>query len=545
VLNSPGVTLESVEFLVLDEADRLLDLGFQEEVHELLRHCPAERRQTMLFSATMNTKVDDLARLSLKRPVRVRTTTTTGETAAGGQPRPPTATKDVEVAPRLEQEFVRVRAGNEGVNREGMLLALLTRTFRSQTIVFFDTKAEAHRMMIICGLCGIRCSELHGNLTQQQRLQALEEFKMGRVDVLLASDLACRGLDIDSVRAVINFEMPSNLDTYIHRIGRTARAGRGGQSCTLIGESRRHLMKEIIRNAEAARKNGNNRDGPAESSLAARVGVVKSRTIPPTVVAHFVDKIRDLEPHIEEVLQAEAVAKMDRLAEMEAIKVQNIIEHSDEIQSRPRKEWFASKSEKERTRQSAAEKQRQIDEKVGTGTHRMTRKKRRAREALAALNSAPDEPPRDGDEEAGEGDVTPSSSNKKQQQQQTVNIKADARKKKKVDAARILEASEKSLRELDEEREARTNAAVNHRKKRKASALSSSSGGHAPGDGSLFDEDKIAHSGRAKKKKEEAMSDSATAMSSYQFRGYDPNRRLGKKRGNKSFKSKSKYKRRK
>jgi ATP-dependent RNA helicase DDX27 len=231
VLNSPGVTLEAVEFLVLDEADRLLDLGFQDEVHEIIRHCPTER-QTMLFSATMNTKVDDLAKLSLKRPVRVRAAATSDKSAASGAG---LKGKDVELAPRLEQEFVRVRSGNEGVNREGMLLALLMRTFATQTIVFFDTKVEAHRMMIICGLCGIKCTELHGNLTQPQRLQALDEFRLGRVDVLLASDLACRGLDIDAVQTVINFEMPSNLDTYVHRIGRTARAGRGGRSCTHEG----------------------------------------------------------------------------------------------------------------------------------------------------------------------------------------------------------------------------------------------------------------------------------------------------------------------
>lgn len=139
VTNSTGVTLDDVEFLVLDEADRLLDLGFQDEVHELIRTCPPER-QTMLFSATMTTKVDDLVKLSLKRPVRVKVSDKR------------TSAAEVEVAPRLEQEFVRVRVGNEGVNREGMLLALLSRSFKTRTIVFFDTKVAAHRLMILCGL---------------------------------------------------------------------------------------------------------------------------------------------------------------------------------------------------------------------------------------------------------------------------------------------------------------------------------------------------------------------------------------------------------
>jgi len=218
-----------LQFLILDEADRLLDLGFQDEVHELVKACPVAR-QTMLFSATMNTKVDDLVQLSLKRPVRVRISDKDRD-------------KDIEVAPRLEQEFIRVRVGNEGMNREGMLLALLTRTFTKQTIVFFDTKVTAHRLMILCGLCGIKCAELHGNLTQTQRLTALEDFRKGEVDVLLATDLAARGLDIARVKTVINFEMPNQVESYVHRIGRTARAGRGGRSCTLIGEGRRHLMR--------------------------------------------------------------------------------------------------------------------------------------------------------------------------------------------------------------------------------------------------------------------------------------------------------------
>lgn len=183
--------MDDVEFLILDEGDRLLDLGFQDEVHEIVKACPTER-QTMLFSATMSTKVDDLIKLSLKQPVRMSATDKdNNKNSASSAPN-----SGVEVAPRLEQEFVRVRAGNEGVNREGMLLALLTRTFKSRTIVFFDTKFAAHRLMIVCGLCGIKCAELHGNLTQVQRLEALEAFREGSVDVLLCTDLAARGLDI-------------------------------------------------------------------------------------------------------------------------------------------------------------------------------------------------------------------------------------------------------------------------------------------------------------------------------------------------------------
>lgn len=510
VTNTPGANLDDVEFLILDEADRLLDLGFQEEVHELIKQCPIQR-QTLLFSATMNTRVDDLIKLSLKRPVRVKISSKDNLQSQGGG----SSGKDLEVAPRLEQEFVRIRAGNEGINREGMLLALLMRTFTKQTIVFFDTKAAAHRMMIICGLCGIKCAELHGNLSQQQRLQALEDFRNGDVEILLATDLAARGLDIDHVQTVVNFEMPSQIETYIHRIGRTARAGRGGRSCTLIGEGRRHLMKELIRGADAEkkRKEKEKKKAAPPGSSSVGSGVIRSRAIPPAVVTHFVSKIKAMEPHIAEVLQAEAVARMDRLAEMEAIKAQNIIQHSDEIQSRPQREWFASQKQKELTRMTAAEKQKMIAEKAGTGTHRMTRKKRRAREALRALND-PDPSEQNGDDESDAP------------QRPRVNIKSEARKKKRMDEAKQREIAERSLQDYLE------------RPATKAKSKSGS-GRDAIGDGSLFDDDKANYSVQRKSKRDEPV-----AKSTYHFNGYDPMKKLGKKKGGNAFKSRSKYKRR-
>jgi ATP-dependent RNA helicase DDX27 len=498
VTNSAGVSLEDVEFLILDEADRLLDLGFQDEVTELIKACPVDR-QTLLFSATMNTKVDDLIKLSMKRPVRVRISDKNSKS---------TNDKDLEVAPRLEQEFVRVRSGNEGVNREAMLLALLTRSFSSQTIVFFDTKSKAHRMMILCGLCGIRCAELHGNLTQAQRLEALEQFRKGDVDILLATDLAARGLDISRVETVVNFEMPNQVETYIHRIGRTARAGRAGRSCTLIGEGRRHLMKEIMKDASDRKKIAE------KETLANRnqSAVIRSRSIPAAVISHFVKKINSLEEHVEEVLQAEAVARMDRLAEMEAMKAQNIIEHSDEIKSRPQRQWFASEKEKKMTKEAAAEKARLIAEKVGTGTHRMTRKKRRAREAKEMLES--------GGDEGEEGKVAPP---------KLPSIKKAAREHKKELSEREKAKLSKSVHEEDLERLS---------KKRKGRSAVD-----ALGDSSLFSEEKIAYASKKKKSDDEER-----AQSAYHFRGFDPlkdGKKKAKKKSHHKFKSKSKYKRRK
>jgi len=497
VTNSAGVTLEDVEYLVLDEADRLLDLGFQDEVNELIKSCLVDR-QTLLFSATMNTKVDDLIKLSLKRPVRIRISDKETNSSNG---------RDLEVAPRLQQEFVRVRSGNEGVNREAMLLALLTRTFSTQTIVFFDTKVKAHRMMILCGLCGIQGAELHGNLTQTQRLQALEQFRKSEVDILLATNLAARGLDISRVENVVNFEMPNQVETYIHRIGRTARAGRGGTSCTLIGEGRRHLMKEIMKDASDKKKITSNKSSMNSSQSA----VIRSRSIPTAVIAHFVKKIRSLEQHIEEVLQAEVVARMDRLAEMEAMRAQNIIEHSDEIKSRPQRQWFASEREKKITKETAAEKAKLIAEKIGTGVHRMTRTKRRRREAKEMFESG-------GDEEDKMAEPPP----------QLTSMKQAAREHKRDIQEKERFKSIRSVHEDDVERKS---------KKRKGKAASD-----ALGDSSLFGEEKVAYAPKKKKGDEEER-----VKSAYHFRDSDQQndgKKKTKKRAHHKFKSKSKYKRR-
>lgn len=502
-----------MEFLILDEADRLLDLGFYEEVHEIVKSCPIER-QTLLFSATMSTKVDDLIKLSLKRPVRVRV-------SGKDKNLRDSAEAGVEVASRLEQEFVRVRSGNDGVNREAMLLALLTRTFCKRVIVFFDTKADAHRLMIICGLVGIKCTELHGNLTQTQRLEALESFREGEVDVLLATDLAARGLDISSVEVVINFEMPMNVDTYVHRIGRTARIGRRGKACTLISESRRKLMKEVMKDAEQKRRDLQKENNVMSKDTDASTGMIRSRTIPPAVVNHFVTKIDSLKEKIEEVKQAEMVAKLDRIAEMEAMKAQNVIEHRDEILSRPQKEWFASSSQKVSSHEAYKMKQQEIADKIGTGTHRMTRKKRRVREAKEELKRYQEEA-RQQQEESG----LPT---KKVITDKT--IKSSARARKKVAASKEKEKNSKSHHEEVMERENK----MKQKKKRKGVFASDSLG-----DSELFEDEKVAFAKKPKKVEE------TVRKSSYNFTEFDPNKsmRKGGKKGSKKFKSKSKFKRR-
>ncbi|KAJ2576584.1 nucleolar DEAD-box protein required for synthesis of 60S ribosomal subunit, partial [Coemansia sp. RSA 1836] len=227
--NSQSFHLDQIEILVMDEADRMLDDGFEDELTEIIKACPS-KRQTMLFSATMTDNVDKLIRLSLQKPVRV-------------QIDPPKS-----AARGLTQEFVRVRT-NKDEDRTALLAALCKRHFKSKCIIFFRSKAAAHQMKIIFGLLGMRAGELHGNLSQEGRLQALEQFRDGHVDCLMATDLAARGLDVTGIDTVINYTMPTQFPQYLHRIGRTARAGRTGRAITLIGESDRKMLKLAVKNS--------------------------------------------------------------------------------------------------------------------------------------------------------------------------------------------------------------------------------------------------------------------------------------------------------
>ena len=159
--NSRSVHVDDVDILIMDEADRLLEMGFKDEVEEIIRHCPAGR-QTVLLSATMVSQVKELIALSLNKPVRV------------------SADPLYDVAQRLSQEFVRIRENRDG-DREAILVALVTRSFRKEVIVFCPTKKLAHRLTLVLGLAGVECGELHGDLTQQQRLDALNAFRAKQV----------------------------------------------------------------------------------------------------------------------------------------------------------------------------------------------------------------------------------------------------------------------------------------------------------------------------------------------------------------------------
>lgn len=306
--NSLSVGLEDLSILVLDEADRLLELGFTQEVHELVRQCP-KRRQTMLFSATMTEEVSNLINLSLNSPVRLSADPSTKRPVS------------------LSEEVVKIRPALEN-DKEAVLLALCTRTFKEKVIIFSGMKVEAHRLKILFGLAGLKAAELHGNLTQAMRLDALESFRKQEVDFLIATDVAARGLDIVGVETVINFHCPSDITVYVHRVGRTARAGRKGCAVTFVTERERSLLKAIAKKAGSQLQN---------------------RQVAPTSIYNWRSKIEEMEDGVREVMQAEREEKALRKAEMEVNKAQNMMDHEKEIFSRPKREWFLSTKEKKTT----------------------------------------------------------------------------------------------------------------------------------------------------------------------------------------------------
>ena len=311
VRNTHSFGLEDLATLILDEADRLLEMGFLEEIKEIVRQCP-KKRQTLLFSATLTAGVEALASLSMKNPARLSADT------LGTTPK------------YLVEEILKLKP-NQSAQKEAFLMAIVSRSFDKSTIVFTQTKQQAHRLKIIMGLSDVKAGELHGDMTQTQRLAALDDFRTGKVTHLIATDVAARGLDIPSVDAVLSFDAPKTLASYLHRVGRTARAGKKGTALTFMEEGDRRLVKTIA-------KRGAN---------------LKARVVPGNIVADWHKKIEDLEEQIVQINYEERTEKQLQKAEMEARKAENMIEHAADIKSRPAKTWFQSEREKRSTQKDA------------------------------------------------------------------------------------------------------------------------------------------------------------------------------------------------
>eukprot|EP01119_Soliformovum_irregulare_P005366 TRINITY_DN17131_c0_g1_i1.p1 TRINITY_DN17131_c0_g1~~TRINITY_DN17131_c0_g1_i1.p1 ORF type:complete len:681 (+),score=188.72 TRINITY_DN17131_c0_g1_i1:37-2079(+) len=310
--NSRSFGIDSIDILVLDEADRLIDVGFEQQIHQIVEMCPKER-QTLLFSATMTEKVSELTKLSLKNPVRVQ------------------VDRVDQTASTLTQEFIKLR-DESPLERQAVLVSLCQNTVKNSCIVFFKHKVDAHRLKIIFGLLELEAAELHGNLSQAERLQSYEEFRAGKAKYLLATDLAARGLDISGIETVINFQLPPKEADYIHRVGRTARAGCVGRSISISGEEDRNLIKKIIKSA---------------------VTPVKQRTIPAAEINRWKKKIEALDTDISEIMEDEHIQRVAAKTEREAQKGENMLIHGADIMSRPKRTWFQSEKDKSETKFNA------------------------------------------------------------------------------------------------------------------------------------------------------------------------------------------------
>lgn len=222
-LKHGSVSLRAVKALVLDEADRMLDIGFAPQLKEILRFLPPQR-QTMMFTATIAGPIKDLADHYLKSPERVSIGTTNAPKAS------------------IERKVMEIE---HKAKNETLLDVMKDR--RETTLVFARTQSRADRLFKYMESYGFKVARIHGGRSQGQRTRALDGFRSGEVQILVATDIAARGLDIDHVGFVVNYDLPQAPEDYIHRIGRTGRAGRTGEALSFVTPEDQGTWRAILR----------------------------------------------------------------------------------------------------------------------------------------------------------------------------------------------------------------------------------------------------------------------------------------------------------
>ncbi|MDR1556494.1 MAG: DEAD/DEAH box helicase [Tannerellaceae bacterium] len=222
LMNQGFISLSAISHFVLDEADRMLDMGFIHDIKRLLPKLP-KKKQTLFFSATMPSCIAALSRAILHNPVRVEVT--------------PVAS----VVDTIEQYIYFV----EKQEKKDLLINLLKKDEKKSTLIFSRTKHGADKIARILCKSGIESVAIHGNKSQNARQRALSDFKSNKIRTLIATDIAARGIDINNLELVINYDLPDVAETYVHRIGRTGRAGNAGTALTFCADDEREMLKDI------------------------------------------------------------------------------------------------------------------------------------------------------------------------------------------------------------------------------------------------------------------------------------------------------------
>lgn len=222
LMNQGFINLNSIRHFVLDEADRMLDMGFIHDIKRLLPKLPKEK-QTLLFSATMPSTIGVLSRSILRNPVKVEVTPVSS------------------VIDTIKQYIYFV----EKQEKKDLLINILKKDKKQSVLVFSRTKHGADKIARVLCKAGIGSEAIHGNKSQNARQRALTNFKSHKTRVLIATDIAARGIDVDQLELVINYDLPDVAETYVHRIGRTGRAGNEGTALTFCAQDERTLLKDI------------------------------------------------------------------------------------------------------------------------------------------------------------------------------------------------------------------------------------------------------------------------------------------------------------
>lgn len=397
VMNSKSIYFNNIETVILDEADKLLEMGFTEMIEELLKNIKkdsdVDNIQTLLFSATLSKDIKRLAKLALNNPQLISEAKQQNSVNAHlklshyvikvpNVQKPESAEKkkkekkkqadmsdsdsysegegdsdsdqsygdglsddedkarrDMKRQEKAKKKLKEQKSQSEENKqaivydkarvqriRESIVLSLVLKTFNKKTIIFLNKKSECHRLFVLFTLFGLRAAEVHGNLSQKQRMESVERFQSGDVDFLLATDLLARGLDIYNVQAVINFAFPNEDNRYIHRVGRTARAGNSGTAITLCNDDESFLAKKVIKKSKST---------------------AKSYSYPKSLRDNIFTLIHLAGEAIANILNLEREDYQMARAEMELKKAQNILDYQEEIYNKPKKEWFQSSKQKE------------------------------------------------------------------------------------------------------------------------------------------------------------------------------------------------------